>query len=354
MIGSHNAARGGIIPRQIPEGVAPLVDVAGTAFECGQRYAAAVMAMPRRRSHLETMRQYLAQWPRPVIRLIEDRAPFLVDVLRGMASETAGLGPAPPSPRDTGGCTSFGVSGALALDGAPLSGQNKDTPVESAFLYIVLKMRIQAGPTILVLAYPGELLGYGLWSTGLSLFRNSLYCPPSPSGLLTLESFGLLALASGSVDAAIDLARTHGVQDNGNVTISDASGKSAAVEWDARGVTVVEARDGVVTHANHAEAPALGAVDVYPDPEERRLSEFRSRRLRELLQSEHGRLTSQKAMMILADHEGYPGGLCRHKMDGSDSRCTTAALVAEHSRGVLHVVRGQACSHWPVTHTISA
>jgi len=352
--GPQDAAQGGVIPRQIPAGAVPLVDVSGTAFECGQRYAAAVMAMPRRGSHLERTRQYLTRWPRSVIRLFEDHAPFLVDALRGIASEAAKLAPAAPPPREPGGCSSFGVSGVLALDGAPLSGQNKDTPVEAADAYILLRMRFQGGPTTLVLAYPGELLGYGLWSTGLSLFRNNLYCPPATSGLLTLESFGLLALAGGSVNAAVELARAHGIQANGNVTISDASGKSAAVEWDARGVTVVEARDGVVAHANHAEAPAHGAVDVYPDPDERRLSEFRSRRLRELLRSERGRLTPQKAMMILADHQGYPGGLCRHRIGGSDRCCTTAALVAEHSRGVLHVVRGQACCHWPVTHTVGA
>ena len=60
------------------------------------------------------------------------------------------------------------------------------------------------------------------------------------------------------------------------------------------------------------------------------------------------------ALMALADHDNYPGSLCRHRIRDPEPMCTTAAIVAEHATGRLHVTRGPACMNWPVTYTLHA
>lgn len=85
---------------------------------------------------------------------------------------------------------------------------------------------------------------------------------------------------------------------------------------------------------------------------ERENSRYRMHGLWDLLDAERGRLTPQRAMMLLADHTYYPQGICRHWIDGDPRSETVAAAVAEPTLGRLHVVRGQPCCNWPVTYTV--
>jgi hypothetical protein len=295
--------------------------------------------------------------PADVRRLFEQRAPYVLDVYRGLDDATGAATSAPASasslPADrSAGCTSFGVAGSVTFDGQPISGQTKDTPIESAMLYIVLRMRIQGGPTILVLAYPGEILGYGLWSTGMSIFRNSLWSRDGQMKGLTMEQWGPLALACKSVDEAAELALRHGVSTVGNFLISDATGQSVSVESNAGGVSIVPTRDGIATHANDPVGEKTAPLAYHAVPLKLEDSRYRMARLWELLDGERGRLTAQRAMMCLADHSHYPLGICRHIVDVEPDFCTTAAVVVEPARGLLHVTRSNPCANWPVTYTL--
>jgi len=340
-----------IIPRAVPEGTVPLVSVEGTAYECGRHYAEIVMEKyPGYRRYLDAANKWKKLSP-DVQRLIGDRAPFLFDLYRGL------LEIAKPSQEDRGlrektTCTSFGLSGSVTLDGQPISGQTKDTGIKSAYLYIVLRMRIKDGPTILVLAYPGEILGYGIWSTGMSIFRNSLYSKQGAEKGLTMEQWGLLTLAGRTVHEGVDIARRCGITGSGSLLISDAQGESLSVEYNAGGVGIVPAKDGIATHGNHPEGEETGAFEHYPDEIEKENSRYRMHGLWRLLNAERGKLTPQKALMMLADHTHYPRGICRHITGDIANGGTTAAVVAEPTVGKLHVVRGNPCCNWPVTYTL--
>jgi hypothetical protein len=214
-------------------------------------------------------------------------------------------------------------------------------------------MRIAGGPTILVLAYPGEVLGLGLWSTGMSLFRNSLYSTGPAARGLSMVEWCLLALAGSSAHDAVEIAQRHGIAGEGSHTITDSVGAACSVEYNAGGVGVLWAEDGIATHGNHPEAPATREhEDLTWEAGERENSRYRMHGLWRLLDIERGRLTAQRAMMALADHTYYPMGICRHWIAGQPNAETVAAAVAEPTLGRLHVVRGQPCSNWPVTYTV--
>jgi isopenicillin-N N-acyltransferase-like protein len=348
-------------PRQIAEGTIPLLAVEGSAYDCGRAYAALVRQRYPGYHRFLDRAGWAARLPREARALFERRAPHLLDLDRGMTDGASRRGGPRREPRHTraqpDGCTSFGVSGAVTLDGTPLSGQTKDTDRASAALYLALRLRIKEAPAILVLAYPGELLGYGFWSTGMSLFRNALYSAAGADRGLSMEEWSYLALAGASVGEAIELARRFGIRGEGNCLLSDAQGESASVEFNAAGVSAVPSREGIATHANHPEGAATGRLDCSWEargygPSERECSAWRMHGLAQRLNAERGRLTAQRAMMLLADHTHYPQGICRHWVEGRPEQETTAAVVAEPTRGRLHVVRGQPCANWPVTYTI--
>ena len=205
---------------------------------------------------------------------------------------------------------------------------------------------------MLVLAYPGEILGYGFWSTGMSIFRNNLFCHSAEMTGLPMEQWGLLALAGDSVDEAVELAIRHGISTMGNFLISDRSGKSVSIESNPAGLAIIPMRDGVLAHSNHPMGPNTSPLMHHPLPLKLEDSCHRASRLWELLDRERGRLTAQRAMMCLADHAHYPWGLCRHPVDADPDFRTTAAVVAEPTRGLLHVTRGNPCENWPTTYTL--
>lgn len=350
------------VGRRVPEGTVPLIAVQGSAFDCGREYGEIV------RTRYPGYDRYLRQvdtWlrlPPETQRLFDRLAPVVPEIYRGLAASAGSSGGKRPSSEAAhaapvgaagDGCTSFGVSGDVTLDGQPISGQTKDVATTAAFLFIVLRMRITDGPTLLVLAYPGELLGLGLWSTGMSLFRNSLYSTGSAPSGLPMEQWGLLALAGSSVHDAVELAQRHGIRGQGSHLITDKTGAACSVEYNAGGVDVVWAKDGIATHGNHPEAEATRPHENLAWAEsERENSRYRMHGLHALLDAERGRLTPQLAMACPADHTYYPQGICRHWIDGEPDAETVSATVAEPMRGRLHVVRGQPCSNPVVTYTV--
>ncbi len=338
-------------PRAVPEGAVPLLSVQGSAYDCGRQYAELVAELyPGHRRYLDALDDQLHMAP-DVAKLFSDLAPHLEDVYRGMR-DAAGPSQGQSDDEAPAGCTSFGVSGQVTLDGAPISGQSKDTSAAKAMQYIVLRMRIAAAPTILTLAYPGEVLGYGMWTTGTSLFRNSLYSTAAAETGLPMSQWGVLALAGESVGQAAELATRFGIRGSGNCLISDSAGRSVSVEFNAGGVSLLPARDGVCTHANHAEGENTSPFARDRGEPLNSNSLYRMHGFYDLLAAERGRITPQRALMCLADHTQYPRGLCRHIIGDNRDRGTSAVIIAEPTRGKVHVVRGNPCCNWPVTYTV--
>ncbi len=338
--------------RAVSECAVPLVTVQGSAYECGKQYYQIV------KEKYPHYRRYLSEahiWKSlsgGVKKIFEKHAPYIIDIFRGLTEDDDCSQERDIATDEQASCTSFSVSSDITVDGYPISGQTKDTTSDSIPLYIVLRMRIADGPTILVLAYPGEILGYGFWTTGMSLFRNNLHSSADSEGELTMSQWGLLALAGNTIDQAIEFANAFGIAGSGNCLITDSSGKSVSVEFNKGGVDFIFARNGINTHANHPVGEKTSAFENYPDDIERANSRFRMSRLYELLDKERGRLTAPKAMSFLADHRNYPRGICRHIIGQNTNEFTTAAIVAEPAKGKLHVIKGKPCSNWPVTYTV--
>lgn len=336
-------------------GGVPLIAVEGTAYECGQQYREIIKrdyAHCQRPLH-ESWRgcDAVAAWlclPLAVERLFAAHAPHILDIYRGYMACDTGMGPG--GKRHEGhfapetGCSSFGVAGEFTATGGPLSGQTKDTPDDRLEQFIVLRMRMKDAPSLLVLAYPGEILGYGFWTTGTSIFRNSLFSSGPGTRGLTFEQWGMLALSCEHVDEGIALAQEYGIADMANALITDSHGGSASVECNVGGIGIVPARDGIATHANHPEGAGTAPYEEFP-AERRADSLHRQTQLRARLEGQRGHLTAAGAMEALTDHTTYPHGICCHQGFDGEEYSTTAAVVADPSAGQLLVTLGHPCSN---------
>jgi hypothetical protein len=348
------------LPRSMAEGTIPLVAVEGTALECGREYARIILKnFPGYRDYLGHAWSWKDMNPE-VKSIVAARAPYLMDLHLGIADVA---GPPRGRPRDAatigslndhGGCTSFAISGSLTASGHPITGQTKDVTVDRIHKYIVFRARMSDGPTILILAYPGETLGYGMWSTGMSLYRNTLFSTAGRDrdGLRGVP-WGMFALACKSLSEAVDLSKEYGGRGAGNTLLADPAGNSVCIEVNAGGVDYLYAKDGISTHGNHPEGPNTRKFDGYTDQSLKDCSLFRTHGLWKRFDAERGRLTPQLVWSILMDHNGAPdAGVCRHLAAGTYDEITTGAIIAEPTLGRVHVVRGQPCSNWPATYTV--
>jgi isopenicillin-N N-acyltransferase like protein len=354
-----------------PPYIIPKIELRGEPFEIGQQFG--VQARSRVLQHLANQRAQMArlrtenpEWWRAEVSAYlapyEELAPHFVEEMQGLARgaeisfdeallinvRDELLNSLKPEPVDA--CTSFGVSGAVTLSGAPILGQTKDTAAISSDLYVVTAIYQKGRPDLLQLAYAGEFGVFGLGSGGMALFGNSIYVAGRAHGTLPVSLLRRLALEANSVDEVIALVARRGVSTPGNMTVGDLTGRVVAIERADQGYGVVEAKDGILTHANHINAPALLSHEVYAEPE-RSGSLHRQAHLAGQLAAERGRLTPMLAMRCLMDHTNYPNSICRHPRSADDIQ-TTAAVVVEPTLGRLHAIRGFACQGWPETYTL--
>lgn len=341
-----------------PEGEVPFLNIEGTAYECGLQLGIAWYHALRENAALA--RDWWTPWwwkgrGGKAADLVEKIAPHLVDIYRGMA-EGAGIDESVcgyariAAPREA--CTSFGVHKDLTTDGAAISGQTKDTSLGRTYFYQVLRLKPKDAPGFLTLTYPGELLGHGFAETGMSLFRNTLYVTPTQrGGALSFDAFGLLTLLARDLDSAIAMTRSHGVRLVAHAAVADASGRTVGFELCQGDLEIIEARDGLYAHANHAVGASFRPRETESDRVNHQAgaSEHRQQRLYELMEPDRGRLTPQLMLRNLSDHANYPQSICCHR---ERDYHTTACVIAEPTRGLLHVTRGAPCQNWPTTYRL--
>jgi isopenicillin-N N-acyltransferase-like protein len=341
--------------RLIPPLKMPCVECKGTALESGRMLG----EIWKQALLLEAERSKGSKpwWKsRRYTPLVEKYAPHLPDVYRGMArgagvSEDA-MGERAGAEEAGAGCTSFALAPEATLEGIPISGQNKDVSAARGRQLLVLRMKMTNAPSMLTLTYTGStwLFGHGFIQGGTAIFRNSVYIAAG-SGTLPYTIWALLALHCPSINDVMEMTDRHGVGDAFHVVVADQRGGIVGIEAGRGGVAYLRPARGIYAHANAivSDGP-LRKTEKDNAPFTRADSLHRANRLTERLQREHGRLTAKLAYNALCDHDGYPLSVCRHQ---SPEAQTVAAVIAEPTRGLLHVTRGAPCRHWPETFSLA-
>jgi isopenicillin-N N-acyltransferase-like protein len=269
--------------------------------------------------------------------------PFEAALLVNVRAEVAGLGSGATL---EGGCTAFGAGGG---PGGALLGQNLDQdPAMESFL-IVLRVRPDTGPPLVMLTF-GGLVGYpGVNGEGVAQFQNAVsngvWRHALPHYPVKRQMFG-----KRSAQEAVATLAGVPVASCANYLLGDRSGALVDLESTPDGWRGVAAEAGVLVHTNHFLDAELAAEErllrALPD------SGDRLRRMRSLLAADAGRTTLRTVQRALSDHDRHPVSICRHDGETPGGMTTIASIVAEPEHGRLHVARGNPCENGFVAYDV--
>ena len=332
----------------------PLVEAAGSAYDMG--YAHGAQAAPLIERYLGFIekttgrdRNALAAGALTYVPFIEALSPAYLEEVRGLA-EGAGMSfeeamicqvrgaAAQRADQALEGCTAFAVTGEGTSGGRTYAGQNQDLGPEFGDFGIVLRLSPGDGrPRLVTFTFAGQLGYMGMNERGVGHFANALGNAPWRPGL-THYPLKRRCFEMSSVDECVDLVRAHRTCSAGNMVFCDGDGSIADVEIRPEGVALYEDDHACRRlHTNHYVSGEFSGHEDGNTPD----SGPRLDRLRALVSAEWGAITLERLQAFLADHEGDPGGICRHGARGSYS---VAGYIADPGAGVLHVRRGLGCT----------
>jgi isopenicillin-N N-acyltransferase-like protein len=265
-------------------------------------------------------------------------------------------------------CTTFVIGPRGTADGQILIGQTSDTPPEIEDFGYVLHLVPDDRPAVLMWTFGGMIGYHGVNARGVAHFANALGGGPAWKFALSHYPVKRMILEQSSIVGVLELFTKVPVCSNGNYVLCDGAGNILDVELTSDGPHSIE-DDGAVfiVHSNHylctahaCEANfAQGLADSFP----------RLDRIRSLVREKFGSITVDDMKAMLSDHAGHPTSICRHsQMENAQTRMsvlqeqnpmlgpegkTVAALIAEPSRGALHVAKGNPCENAFATYTMT-
>jgi isopenicillin-N N-acyltransferase-like protein len=271
--------------------------------------------------------------------------PFAAALLVNVRAEVAGVRAGGAGPAEE--CTAFAAGRGATASGAVLLGQNQDQAPEMEAFGVVVRVRPDRGPPVLMATF-GGLVGYpGLNGAGVAHVQNALANGVWRHGLPHYPLKRVL-LEQETVEACLGVFDRAPLASCGNYVLGDGQGRVVDVESTPGGYAVLEPERDVIAHTNHFRSDRFASgerlLGSLPD------SVPRWARMRALLLAEHGRITLETVQRCLRDHEGGPGAICRH--DPARPMQTIASIVAEPDEGRLHVARGNPCEHHYVAYSV--
>ncbi len=342
----------------------PLIEVAGSHREMGRQFGEQLrpeiheyseMWLSKASARSGLSRDTLLDQIGGIVRAIEEYAPHLADEVRGVAEgarldereafsiqvrmELLYAGPPEPS------CTTFAVTGDRTTDRRTIVGQNVDLDQEVERFGLIIKMKPDDGPALMMYTSPGLISYVGLNDAGLAVHGNLLVSPgwraAFPRYFLTR-----LMLEQRTVDAALEAGLRPRRASSRNLILGDAEGTIANVELTVDDASVMRSDKGELVHTNHYVSAELCDEDSRPGHTN---SQHRYSRIQELMHLHDEPLDVEDLQGFFRDHDGKPGSICAHVREDSTSK-TVASLISEPAEGRLHATFGSPCENDYVTY----
>ena len=291
--------------------------------------------------------------------------PALLDEVRGIADgagipiHEALLLQVRSDVRHAGGCTSFAVARDCDGDGSLFIGQNWDYPLDDEVV-IVLRKNPSNGPRQLMMTFAGCCAYMGINSAGISQFATALPWPPGPVRTDDRETgsegvaiphyfYKWRVFKAESLNEVRAIAAQTVPKLGGSYMLSDSSGEIACVELCPGGAEWLPCDGSFCVHTNtHLSDKNAFRQDMPLFLED---SIPRYRRAFERFSKLPDNANRGDIAAILGDHDGYPVSICRHQP--YPSYATSASLIAEPRKGLLHVCAGNPCIGEYRTYSVS-
>ncbi|MCG7344056.1 C45 family peptidase [Sporosarcina sp. ACRSL] len=235
-------------------------------------------------------------------------------------------------------CTTFAILPEATKNGNPLVGQNADLPEFYSEVSIVAEFVPDEGPSQLMLTPAGQVSYIGINNLGLGVFANFIVCEGWRIGF-PRYLLSRLALTKTNVREAVDLIDGIYRASSRNLIMLDKTGDSIDLETVPERTSIIEPKNGLIAHSNHFIASEL-LNEERKVGEDLENSKVRLSRMRSLLENKHGQLNVEEMQEILRDRETAPHTLCRMPGDFGVDSVTFASVIAEPSKGKMHVTMG--------------
>ena len=238
------------------------------------------------------------------------------------------------------GCTALVVDRAASAQGRLIHAHNWDWKMECAETSIVVRIRNDDKPDILMFAEAGALGRFGLNSVGIAITANYLESERDYREIgVPLALLRRHALEQTHFALALRSAYTTPKSGSNNVVLSHCDGLIFNLECAPDETFLVEPRDGVLVHANHWQSPVAltklreRGVAAMPD------SLYRERRLRALVEPKIGSIEVADVKRALLDDWGSPWSICRPPRPSAMSNlsATVVTLVMQPALGLMEV-----------------
>lgn len=238
------------------------------------------------------------------------------------------------------GCTALVVEPGASADGRLIHAHNWDWKMECAEASVVVRIRNDDRPDILMFAEAGALGRFGLNSVGIAITANYLECDRDYRGIgVPLALLRRHALEQTHFALALHTAYVTPKSGSNNLVLSHSDGLVFNLECAPDETFLVEPRDGVLVHANHWQSQVALAklqergVAAMPD------SLYRERRLRALVEPKVGSITIADVKAALLDDWASPWSICRPPRPSSMSNlsATVVTLVMQPALGLMEV-----------------
>ncbi len=348
----------------------PLIEVTGKPFDRGVQHGKAARAQIERGvghyvDQLEMLgfgRVKIHETARIYLPRMEEYDANCVDEMRGIAkgaelaledivflnarTEIVKLGQTPML-RERAGleglsdeCTSALALPAATRNGTVIQGQNWDWKLECAESTIVLKIRQDDGPDILTFTEAGGLARSGMNSAGIAITSNYLDCERDYKEL----GIPLLLTRRKMLEATHLPQVTHivyGTKRSGsnNIMASHSGGVGYNLECAPDEVFAIFDDDGLITHANHWNAPAAKAklrdLGIANTPD----TLLRDYRVNQILSAERGDITRESFKKAFLDDYQHPYCVCRPPRQSNTMAmsATIASIIMEPELGIMEL-----------------
>jgi len=241
---------------------------------------------------------------------------------------------------DPDGCTGVVALPQATSGGRLIHAQNWDWKAECAETTVVLKVRREHGPDVLMFTEAGALGRCGMNSVGIAITANYLESERDYRGLgVPLALIRRKVLEQEHLALAMRAVYVTPKSASNNMIVSHAQGVAIDFECAPNESFQVHPRDGLLVHANHWVSPValskLTDTGVASTPD----SLYRDLRVRGLLEPHIGRIDRETIKTALFDNFASPWSVCRPPRPSLSNNlsATVAMVVMEPALGVMEV-----------------
>ena len=224
--------------------------------------------------------------------------------------QTSIQSPSPVTRHSEGGCTSFGAMPPATRDGKIYLGQTFDTKAVFEPYVCALEIReLEIGDSdsdCIVATFAGMVGCAGINAHGVGVVINHLHTRDARPGVPFTFAVRKMLQAKNAEEAIKILSR--GEPASGIHYLVADENILRSVETSATKFSLLEPRDGILSHANHCDAHALQEIEIEPST----YSLCRGNRANEMLATRVGQIDANALIEIACDHNGDDDTICSH------------------------------------------